>query len=145
MILFKVLRPDAYIVLLNDYVCKLLDLKIDRPQWESVFMNPHFKTIIINMGSKSNISNTSSMSRIHKNLFEIAKHNNQKITTLNCNFLTLTELRVQAKSVQDGFVLLKNVHLATNDVIEFIKNICTTLDSNLLNLTSQFINLICLF
>jgi hypothetical protein len=132
LILFKVLRPDAYIVLLNEYVIKSLELRITEPSWTFVFQNPLFKTVVVNMGSKSNISNTSSMSRIHKNLFEIAKRNGQKITALNCNFLTLNELSVEIKNVSEGFVLLKNVHLATADVIEHIKNICTGLQSSVL-------------
>lgn len=81
------------------------------------------------MGSKSNISNTSSMSRIHRNLFEIAKRGNKNITALNCNFLTLSELRVELKNASSEYVLLKNVHLADLDVIEFIKNICANLES----------------
>lgn len=82
------------------------------------------------MGSKSNISNTSSMSRIHKNLFQIAKFNNKKISALNCNFLTLTELRVVIKNASDELVLLKNVHLATKDVIDYIKTVCNTVNND---------------
>jgi hypothetical protein len=130
LIVTKVLRPDAYISILNDYVLKTLELKINEPNWSQVFENPIFKSIIINMGSKSNISNTSSMSRIHKNLFEVAKRQQKKITTLNCNFLTLSELRAEIKNVNDGFVLLKNVHLASSDVIDFIKHICSIINSN---------------
>jgi hypothetical protein len=124
LILHKVLRPDSYVVFLNDFVTKSLELKLNEPSWDFVFQNPLFKSVIINMGSQSNISNTSSMSRIHKNLFQIAKSNNQKITALNCNFLTLTELRVEIKNVQDGFVLLKNAHLASKDITDFIKSLC---------------------
>ena len=131
LILHKVLRPDSYIAFLNDFVCKSLELKLNEPNWNIVFENPLFKSIIINMGSQSNISNTSSMSRIHKNLFQIAKNNNQKITSLNCNFLTLTELRVEIKNVQDGFVLLKNAHLASSDVTDFIKSLCDMVNGKL--------------
>lgn len=130
LILNKVLRPDSYIVVLNDYVNKSLDLKLEEPSWDFVFQNPLFKSIVINMGSKSNISNTSSMSRIHKNLFQIAKHSNQKLTALNCNFLTLSELRVVVKNVSDGFILLKNVHLACKDIIDYIKSLCNSINSN---------------
>ena len=130
LILSKVLRPDAYIQFLNDYVKKSLDLKLNEPDWSFVFDNPLYKSVIINMGSQSNISNTSSMSRIHKNLFEIAKNNKQKITGFNCNFLTLTELRVEIKNVKEGFVLLKNAHLASSDVVDFIKSLCELVNSD---------------
>ena len=129
LILHKVLRPDSYITFLNDYVCHSLELKLNEPNWQTVFENPLFKSIVINMGSQSNISNSSSMSRIHKNLFFIAQKNNHKITALNCNFLTLTELRVEIKGVQDGFVLLKNAHLASKDVTDFIKSLCDMVNS----------------
>lgn len=129
LVLHKVLRPDSYIVFLNEYVCKSLELVLEEPNWNFVFQNPWVKSIIINMGSKSNISNTSSMSRIHKNLFEIAKHNKQKITALNCNFLTLTELRVETKNIKEGYLLLKNAHLASKDITDFIKSICDNLNS----------------
>ncbi|CAF0814108.1 unnamed protein product [Brachionus calyciflorus] len=128
LILHKVLRPDSYIIILSDYVNKSLDFKLQEPDWNFVSQNPLFKSIIVNMGSKSNISNTSSMSRIHKNLFKIAKEHNQKITALNCNFLTLSELRVVVKNVTEGFVLLKNVHLACRDTIDFIKSLCQSLN-----------------
>ncbi len=119
------------IVKILKYVCQSVELKLNEPNWQTVFENPLFKSIVINMGSQSNISNTSSMSRIHKNLFFIAQKNNQKITALNCNFLTLTELRVEIKSVQDGFVLLKNAHLASKDVTDFIKSLCDMVNSEL--------------
>lgn len=132
LILHKVLRPDSYIVVLNEYVNTTLQLKLEEPNWNFVFQNPLFKSIVINMGTKSNISNSSSMSRIHKNLFQIARHNDQTFTALNCNFLTLSDLRVVIKNVKDGFVLLKNVHLASKDIIDFIKNVCNSINSKIL-------------
>lgn len=129
LIIKKVLRPDSYIVFLNDYVTKSLELKLDEPNWTFVFQNPLFKSLIVNMGSKSNMSNTSSMSRIHKNLFQIAKHNNMKMNTLNCNFLTLNELMMVVKNAKDELLLLKNVHLASKDVLDYIKVVCNSLNS----------------
>ena len=71
------------------------------------------------------------MSRIHKNLFEIAKRFNQKIHALNCNFLSGNELKSELKNVsENGILLLKNLHLASNDVIEFVKKICSILNGN---------------
>lgn len=133
LIVNKVLRPDAFIARLNEYVSQSLEFKVVEPSWSFVFENPLFKSIIINMGTKSNISNTSSMGRIHKNLFQIAKfNNNRRVTALNCNFLTLSELRVAIKNATDELVLLKNVHLASKDLIDYIKTVvCNMLNRNL--------------
>jgi hypothetical protein len=142
LILHKVLRPDSYIVKLNDYVNQSLELSIKEPSFRFVFENPLFKSIIINMGSQSNISNTSSMSRIHKNLYQILNKNNQKFVALNCNFLTLTELRVEIKNIEEGFILLKNVHLASQDIIESIKYFCDSLHGKKLLIPFFYLNLI---
>lgn len=128
LILHKVLRPDSYIIVLSEYVNKSLDFSTKEIDFKFVFLNELFKSVIINMGSKSNISNTSSMSRIHKNLFKILKHYNQTLTALNCNFLSLSELRVAVKNVKEGFILLKNIHLASRDSIDFIKSLCNSIN-----------------
>jgi hypothetical protein len=126
-----VLRPDAFITRLNSYVNNALELKLAEPSWAFVFENALFKSVIVNMGTKSNISSTSSMSRIHKNLFLIAKANARRVTALNCNFLTLSELRVVVKNVTDGeLILLKNVHLASNDLVDYIKMIVCNMISS---------------
>ncbi|RNA04920.1 dynein beta ciliary-like, partial [Brachionus plicatilis] len=130
LILYKVLRPDTYIIVLSEYVNKSLEFSPKEIDFNFVFQNEIFKSIIINMGSKSNISNTSSMSRIHKNLFKIVKQYNQTLTALNCNFLSLSELRVAVKNVKDGFVLLKNIHLASKDSIDFIKSLCNSFNTD---------------
>ena len=124
LIVYKVLRPDSYVYVLNEYVNKSLQLSFEQPDWAFVFENPLFKSIVVNMGTQSNVSNSSSMSRIHKNLFLIAAQHQQKITTFNCNFLSLSELCAEIKNVQEGFVLLKNTHLASKDVIDYIKKLC---------------------
>jgi hypothetical protein len=131
LIIHKVLRPDSYVVFLNEYVNKSLELELDEPAVGFVFQNPLFKSVIINMGSKSNMSLTSSMSRIHKNLFQIGKNHGLKIIALNCNFLTLSELRLVIKDAQDELVLLKNVHLASKDILDYVKVVCNSLNSEL--------------
>jgi hypothetical protein len=131
LIIHKVLRPDSYVVFLNEYVNKSLELELDEPAVGFVFQNPLFKSVIINMGSKSNMSLTSSMSRIHKNLFQIGKNHGLKIIALNCNFLTLSELRLVIKDAQDELVLLKNVHLASKDILDYVKIVCNSLNSEL--------------
>jgi hypothetical protein len=118
-----VLRPDCFTSVLNDYVKSSLDIKLIEPNWNSIFSNPNFKTIIINMGSTSNISNSSSMSRIHKNLFQIAQKMSLKIKSINCNFMSLSELKDEVKNVDASFLLFKNVHLAAVDIIDFIKKL----------------------
>ena len=128
MIIHKVLRPDSYITALNDYVNQALDLKLEEPSWEFVFNNPHYKSLIINMGSYSNISNSSSMNRIHKNLYVINEMNgNHKIAVINCTFLNLDEIKAELKEVVDGFVLFKNIDLATKEIIEYVKELCECL------------------
>lgn len=129
LILNKVLRPDTFIIVLSEYVNNSLNFKPKEIDFNSVFQNELFKSIIINMGSKSNISNTSSMSRIHKNLFKIVKQYNQSLVALNLNFLSLSELRVAVKNVKEGFILLKNIHLASKDSIEYIKSLCNSVNS----------------
>ena len=124
-------RPDCYISALNDYVKTSLELKEFDPDFKFIFDNPQFKTIVINMGSTSNISNSSSMNRIHKNLFQITQKMNLKIKSLNCNFLSVNELKTELKSVQENFLLLKNAHLATKDLINFLKNMSDDLSGKL--------------
>lgn len=126
LILHKVLRPDTFIIVLSEYVNKSLDFKPKEIDFNFLFQNDLFKSIIINMGSKSNISNTSSMSRIHKNLFKIVAQYNQTLVALNLNFLSLSELRVAIKNVKEGFILLKNIHLASKDSIDYIKSLCNS-------------------
>ena len=125
--------------MLNNYVNKSLELKVEEPTWEKVFLNPLFKSFIINLGSQANSTSMSSMSRIHKNLIIAAKQKNQTLKILNCNYLSLSELRVEAKSVSSGYLMLKNVHLASNDVIGYIKTLCEILNSNILLLYYYFI------
>jgi hypothetical protein len=131
LMLLKVLRPDVYTIFLDEYVNKELHIRTEEPKWRFIFQNQIFKSVVINMGSKSNISNTSSMSRIHKNLFQIAKSNDIKIASLNCNYISLTELRLIVKEVTEGFVLMKNVHLASKDILDFIKALCDKINGNL--------------
>lgn len=128
--MFRVFRPDCYMSALNDYVKRSLELKELQPEWEFMFANPLFKTVVINMGSASSISNSSSMSRIHKNLFEIAKKTNVQIKSLNCNYLTVEELENETKNVAENFVLLKNVHLANKEVVDSIKKLSEDISGN---------------
>ena len=48
---------------------------------------------------------------------------NLKIKSLNCNFLSLNELKDEVKIVDASFLLLKNVHLAAVEIIDFIKKL----------------------
>ena len=128
LLVYKVLRPDSYLSVLNDYVNKSLGFSLEEPTWEKVFQNPVFKSYIINMGSQSNLSNTSSMSRIHKNLVVTAKQKKQSLKILNCNFLNLSELRTAVKDMKDGYLVLKNMHLASEDLVSYIKTVCEDLN-----------------
>ena len=38
-------------------------------------------------------------------------------------------MRVEIKNVKEGFVLLKNAHLASSDIVDFIKNLCELVNS----------------
>jgi hypothetical protein len=131
LIVHKVLRPDSYVIVLDDYVNSSLELEANEPDWSFIFKNTLYKSIVINMSSESNITNMSSMSRIHKNLFQIAKQSDCSISALNCSSLTLNELSVAVKNAKEDLILLKSLHLASSDIIEFVAKICDWLNSKL--------------
>jgi hypothetical protein len=128
LLIFKVMRPDCFTSVLNDYVKSSLDINKIEPDWNFAFGNPIFKTVVINMGSSSNISNSSSLSRIHKNIFEICQRLKINIKSINCNLINLTELKTETNDIKDDYVIFKNVHLASPDIIDYIKNLSDKLN-----------------
>jgi hypothetical protein len=131
LIVYKVMRPDSYVIALNEYVNKSLNLKLEQPSWDFIFNNPIYKSIIINMGSQSNLSNSSSMSRIHKNFYKINQANgNSKVISLNCTFLSLEEIKADIREATEGFVLLKNIDSSSLEVIDYVKQLCQALNKS---------------
>ena len=66
LVVNKTLRPDTYMFALDKYVTETLELRLVAPDATLIFGNRLYNTFIINMGSHSNISSSSSMGRIHK-------------------------------------------------------------------------------
>ena len=61
-----------------------------------------------------------------KSLLDIANQIKQKIKYFNCGYLSLAEMREELGKAggSDEYILLKNVHLASQELIDYIRIVC---------------------
>ena len=127
LLVHRVLRPDTYAVKLHSYVNKMLDLKLDTWKWKDLFNNDNNKCIIINMDKNTDISITSTINRIHQNLDLLAKKYKTSVILLNCDNLSVDDFNDEKEKIQSGLFILKNIHLASKDILSCIKSTCDSL------------------
>ncbi len=131
LIVTKILRPDLYMSTLNNYVKKSLTFELDHPDWNYLFDNPNYNSIIINQGTQSNISSCSSINRIHRNFYKLNEMTTKApIVELECSLQQLGDIQAVVRNVKDGFLLFKNVQLATPQIIRYINQLCELANSS---------------
>lgn len=123
LLVYRVLKPDIYLIKLEQYVNNMLQLKLNSLKWKDIVYKT-MKPIIINMDKNVDYSITSASIKIDKLLNSIAKKREISIKYLNCDNLTVTDLSNEIEKMKSGILLIKNLHLANRDVLEFIKSLC---------------------
>ncbi len=131
LIVHKVLRPDTYTTALSLYVNKTLHLELQQPSWEFIFANPTYKTIIINCGTRDSIHQCL-VYNVHGTFHQANKliGGNQPTVDLDCTLATISEIQTALKQVSTGFVLLRNVHVATPEMVTIIQHTCEENDQS---------------
>ena len=127
LLIHRVLRPDTYQSKLHDYVNKMLDIQLIPLKWNDIIKNAK-QCIIINLDKKSDIEVFSTINKLHQNLTAMAKKYEIPLVMLNCDNLNVVELNEEKEKIQSGLLVLKNIHLANEDVFDSIKSTCQFLN-----------------
>jgi hypothetical protein len=61
----------------------------------------------------------------------ISESYGEKKIVFNCNNLAVNELKSEIGKIKKGFLVLKNIHLASEDLLLFILKQCMTMNSEL--------------
>lgn len=129
LLIFRILRPDAYIVKLHQWVQESLNIEPTEYEWKKIFRE-RSKVVIINAPIDSLDNGVYDM---HKRLFLLFESYNEKKIVYNCNNLSINELKADVGKLKKGFLILKNIHLASEELLTLILQMSLTINSKLLS------------
>ena len=121
LLIHRVLRPDTYPLKLHEYTNKMLEITFSTWNWETLFDSDDDNCIIINIDNNLDIPISSKINKLYDNLVFLAKKNETTIIVLNCDSLSANEFNEEKDKIENGLLILKNVELASGEVLLSIK------------------------